>query len=126
MFAYGTLRRGGKRHDILQQLHAVYVGKGSVAGELFDLGEYPGAVKSGSTAARVIGEVYRLPNLKTALRILDEYEGVGAATSLYHREITEVTLDSGQRVSAWVYWLNEAPPHARRIESGDYADRRKR
>jgi|GEM_PF-194577 len=125
LFVYGTLRRGGKRHDILQLLHAAYVGKGSVAGELFDLGEYPGAVKSNATAARVIGEVYRLPNLKTALRTLDEYEGVGAVASLYRRDVTEVTLESGQRLSAWVYWLNEAPPRARRIESGDYAGGRK-
>lgn len=122
---YGTLRRGGKRHDILRQLHAVYVGKGSVAGELFDLGEYPGAVRSNATAAHVIGEVYRLPKLKAALTTLDEYEGVGVATSLYHREIAEVTRESGGHLKAWIYWLTQPPRHGRRIESGDYASRRK-
>lgn len=125
LFVYGTLRRNGKRHDILQRLGSVYVGKGSVVGELFDLGEYPGAVKSGSTAARVVGEVYRLPSVKSSLRTLDEYEGVGDVTSLYRREITEVTLESGERLNAWIYWLKQRPQRGRKIESSDYAGRRK-
>lgn len=125
LFVYGTLRCGGKRHDILQRLGSVYVGKGSVAGELFDLGEYPGAVKSDSSQARVIGEVYRLRNLNSVLRTLDEYEGVGDVTSLYRREIAEVTLESGERLNAWIYWLKQRPPRGRRIESGDYTGRPK-
>jgi gamma-glutamylcyclotransferase (GGCT)/AIG2-like uncharacterized protein YtfP len=123
LFVYGTLRRGDKRHDILQRLGAVYVGKGSVAGELFDLGEYPGALKSNSSGARVIGEVYRLPNPKPALRILDEYEGVGAVTSVFRREVAEVTIENGERVNTWSYWLSQPPRHRQRIKSGDYEGR---
>src|SRR5438105_1507723 len=97
LFVYGTLRPGGERqrHSLLAGLGAVYVGKGSVAGELYDLGAYPGALKSQDPASRVVGEVYRLSNPTQALHKLDEYEGVspsGAAASLYSREITEVTL----------------------------------
>ena len=76
LFVYGTLRRGGERYSLLERLGAAYVGKGSVAGELYDLGAYPGALKSRSKSARVVGEVYHLPDTTQALRSLDEYEGV--------------------------------------------------
>lgn len=112
---------------MLGQVGAVYVGKGSVAGELFDLGSFPGAIPT-DLPARVIGEVYRLPKLKPALKALDEYEGVGpgaVAASLFRRELAEVALENGERLSAWIYWLDHAPRRARRIESGDYAGPRR-
>ena len=76
LFVYGTLRRGGEGHRLLQRRGVVYVGKGIVAGELYDLGSYPGALKSQDLASRVVGEVYRLSNATQALQRLDEYEGV--------------------------------------------------
>ena len=124
IFVYGTLRRGGKSHDLLERLRAVYLGKGSVAGQLLDLGTFPGALKSGRPPTRVVGEIYRLPDPSEALKTLDEYEGVGPGalvTSLYRREITPVTLENGEQLSAWIYWLNHPPRLVRRIESGDYA-----
>ena len=124
IFVYGTLRRGGKSHELLERLGAVYLGKGSVAGELLDLGTFPGALKSGLPPTRVVGEIYRLPDPSGALKTLDEYEGVGPGalvTSLYRREITQVTLENGEKLSAWIYWLNHPPRRVRRIESGDYA-----
>ena len=126
LFVYGTLRRGGEGHRLLQRRGVVYVGKGSVAGELYDLDSYPGALKSQDPSSRVMGEVYRLSNPTQALQRLDEYEGVrpsGAAASLYSREITEVTLENGEHLSAWVYWLSRAPQRMRRIKSGDHAKR---
>ena len=125
LFVYGTLRRGGERHCLLERRGAVYVGKGSVAGELYDLGAYLGALKSKSESARVVGEVYQLPNPTPALRSLDEYEGVfdSSAAILYSREITQVTLENGERLDAWIYWLSRAPQRMRRIQSGDYARR---
>jgi len=126
LFVYGTLRRGGEGHRLLERLGVVYVGKGSVAGELYDVGSYPGALKSQDPSSRVVGEVYRLSNATQALQRLDEYEGVrpsGPAASLYSREITEVTLENGEHLSAWIYWLRRAPQRTRRIQSGDYAKR---
>jgi len=124
LFVYGTLRRGGESHHLLEQLGAVYVGKGSVAGELLDLGAFPGALKSEQPSDSVVGEVYRLRAVPRALKVLDQYEGVGPGapiTSLYRREITRVTLEKGEHLSAWIYWLNHSPRHKRRIASGDYA-----
>ena len=126
LFVYGTLRRGGEGRRLLERLGGVYVGKGSVAAELYDLGAYPGALKSQDPSSRVVGEVYRLSNATQALQRLDEYEGVrpsGAAASLYSREITEVTLENGEHLSTWIYWLSRAPQRMRRITSGDHAKR---
>jgi gamma-glutamylcyclotransferase (GGCT)/AIG2-like uncharacterized protein YtfP len=50
LFVYGTLRRRFPRHSLLQSLGASYVSKGRICGELFDLGDYPGAVKRVFTA----------------------------------------------------------------------------
>lgn len=125
LFVYGTLRRGAERHDLLQKLRARYIGKGSVAGELFDLGPFPGAIKRGARSRkRVAGELYRLADASRALKVLDEYEGVRSgevAAALYRRDVVEVWRPGGERASAWIYWLSPPPPGARRIESGDYA-----
>lgn len=123
LFAYGTLRRGFERHRHLERLGAQYNGEGSIAGELFDLGQFPGARKSGSDARRVQGEVYCLPAPSRVLAVLDAIEWVrkeSPKSSLFAREITEASLLSGERVRAWVYWLNHWHGPMRRIASGDY------
>ena len=123
LFVYGTLRRGQERHDLLEELRADYLGQGIVVGELFDLGAYPGAVKSGPKSSTwIVGELYRLPDVSRALKVLDDYEGVGSgevATVVYRREVAQIVRPDGERVSAWVYWLSEPPRGARPIESGD-------
>ena len=128
LFVYGTLRRGQQRHDLLEELGAEYLGQGIVVGELLDLGAYPGALKGGpQSSMRVVGELYRLADASSALKVLDDYEDAGGgAAALYRREVDPIVRSDGERVSAWVYWLNESPPGARRIESGDYATRRAR
>lgn len=123
-FVYGTLRRGGVRHRILKALRARYVGPGSVGGELFDLGEYPGARSASSPRARVVGELYELRNPARALAVLDRIEGYrpdDPAASLFRREITTVRREGGGKVEAWVYWLHRVRNSGRRIPSGDYA-----
>ncbi|HEY1262905.1 MAG TPA: gamma-glutamylcyclotransferase family protein, partial [Terriglobales bacterium] len=61
LFIYGTL---SPRHAPAEISGAVRrlrrVGKGSVQGKLYDLGEYPGAVLSKSGNA-ISGEVFALP-----------------------------------------------------------------
>ncbi len=123
LFAYGTLRRVYERHRELERLGARYMGRGSIGGELFDLGLFPGARKPASQGTRVVGEVYRLPRPWEALPVLDRIEGFRAdspESSLFVRETAEVGLRGGQRVRAWVYWLNRWHGAMRRISSGDY------
>ncbi len=100
------------------------MGKGKVQGELYDLGRYPGARGSGKPSARLAGEVYRLANPTRAFKVLDAVEGYRSAApeaSLFRRETTLVTLESGDQESAWIYWLNRPPSRTRPLRSGDYA-----
>lgn len=86
VFVYGTLRRGDVRDITCLQPPPRFVGMGSVAGVLYDLGPYPGLVLGG--AGRVMGEVYAIsPELE---RVLDEIEEVWPQQSgeYTRREVT--------------------------------------
>jgi len=119
LFVYGSLRRGCRAQGLMRHAGARYLGKASVRGRLFDLGEFPGAVKATGASALVLGELYYLPCAVRALKSLDRYEG-----SRYKREVTEVELQSGRRVRAWIYWLKRVPASRHQIEGGNYAKAR--
>jgi len=124
IFVYGTLRRGLSRHRFLKAERARFLSRGTVRGELYDLGKFPGAVPSENATALVCGEVYCLANPARAHTLLDHVEGMvpGAPEfSLYLRAPTEVTLQNGTKVEAWIYWLNHVHGAKRRISSGDYS-----
>jgi gamma-glutamylcyclotransferase (GGCT)/AIG2-like uncharacterized protein YtfP len=99
------------------------VGWGSAQGLLFDLGAYPGAFFGPEYKQHVLGEVVALPADDSLLGALDVYEGCaeGAATiSAFGRICIEVTFDTGRRLEAWSYGLQEVPLGARPIVSGDW------
>jgi gamma-glutamylcyclotransferase (GGCT)/AIG2-like uncharacterized protein YtfP len=129
LFVYGTLRRQ-KSPDIhaLLRHNASLESEGTVQGQLFNLGDYPGLALSKTLTDRVVGEVYRLePSLiNDSLRALDEYEGIGPDRSQpheYRREVVRVHLKNGATVDAWAYVLNQVPRESSRIPSGDYLER---
>ena len=112
LFVYGSLRRGFRAQGLMRRAGGRYLGKAKVRGRLFNLGEFLGAVKAPFSSARVLGELYYLPSAAQALRSLDRYEGIG-----FRREVTEVELQSGRRVPAWIYWLKRAPASKHQIQS---------
>jgi gamma-glutamylcyclotransferase (GGCT)/AIG2-like uncharacterized protein YtfP len=123
LFVYGTLRRDFERHRELERLGARFVAEGSIKGEIFDLGRFPGTRRTVSGGRGVQGELYRLPRISEALPVLDKIEGFrtdSPDSSLFVRETTEVSLPNGERVSAWIYRLNRWKGPMRRIPSGDY------
>ncbi|MDM0069182.1 gamma-glutamylcyclotransferase family protein [Variovorax sp. J31P207] len=71
VFVYGTLRAGGS-NDIARFSPApLRIGEGVIAGTLYDLGAYPGAVLGGE--GWVQGEIYRIaPALEAQLDALEE------------------------------------------------------
>lgn len=124
VFFYGTLmtpfNRTGRRGI---DRHLSYVGRGSMAAALFDLGIYPAAVPASD--AQVRGEVYEMTWPVQVLQELDEIEGCRAGepeAGLYRRTLTPVTLDDGTEVMAWAYFYNAPLGRAERIESGDYLE----
>lgn len=119
LFVYGTLRRGQSRHALLEAAH--YSTDGTVAGELVDLGQYPGLVAG---PGRVTGELFALGD-PALLRTLDEYEGFYGfddPASLYHRGVCRVLAREGALVEAWTYFYRGDRRRARRL-SGDWCRR---
>lgn len=111
LFVYGILRKGFCSHALLQRLRARFVATGHVRGQLYDLGEYPGAVESGNDRHRIHGEVYWLPRSVLALRVLDKFEGFDPLRphfNLFERKLTRVTLAGGAETKAWIYWLQSS------------------
>lgn len=122
LFVYGTLRKGYdlKLKDKVAQLIR-YVGQGKVNAELYDLGRYPGAIRS-SRGTEVIGDVFELGDPARVLRALDKYEGIGPdeAASEFIRRRSRVRLRSGKTITAWVYWYNFQPAGKIRIKQKNY------
>jgi gamma-glutamylcyclotransferase (GGCT)/AIG2-like uncharacterized protein YtfP len=112
LFVYGSLRRGFRAQGLMRHLGARYLGKAGVRGRLFNLGEFPGAMKATGPSQRVLGELYYLRGAVRALKSLDRYEG-----RQYRREVTEVELESGRRGQAWIYWLKRVPTPRHQVES---------
>lgn len=126
VFVYGTLRKDA-RGQVLSPLCQgwVFKGYGTVPGELYDFGAYPGAVPSSVPDARVRGELYELPDPSKMLPPIDRYEGCGEADEQPHefeRELVDVTMEDGTVARAWIYWYRPEPL-GRRLHSGDYLQR---
>ncbi|MDX5408149.1 MAG: gamma-glutamylcyclotransferase [Chromatiaceae bacterium] len=124
LFVYGTLRQNAK-HPVHQQLaaHANFVAMARYQARLYQLSYYPGAVPSASAADQVVGELYQLLQPELLLPQLDKYEECGegfAKPQEYRRELQQVTLNSGESVSAWVYIYNRSVEHLDLILSGDF------
>ncbi len=127
LFVYGTLLPHHAPTEIAPVLrHLRRIGKGSVRGRLYDLGEYPGAILSRS-GKPISGEVFELPPVNRVLSLLDAYEGFEPdrrKASLFVRERWPVTMSNGERLDCWVYVHNGQLEAARLIRSGRFAPRR--
>ena len=127
IFLYGTLLpelAAGNLRPLLARLEPV--GRGSVPGRLYDLGDYPGAVFDESAPSSVHGRVFVLAG-RDALREFDAYEGYDErddSESLYRRVRQMVTLEDGNKLTCWMYAYNRDPRSAPVVPGGDYLVRR--
>ena len=84
IFVYGTLMRGQRAHQYLQDCECI--GNGLLRGyAMYDLGSFPGIVPE--EAGMTVGEIYRIP--AEMVQQLDRYESEG---SLYYR----IAVPAGQ------------------------------
>lgn len=127
LFSYGTLQPSLAPREIASVVSALRrVGKGTVRGVLFDLGQYPGIVQQKAGGA-VKGTVFELPDDPTVLKKLDEYEGFDPCRpgeSLFIRKPGFVQLANGQRKKCWLYIYNKPTSQARLISNGQYRKRK--
>jgi gamma-glutamylcyclotransferase (GGCT)/AIG2-like uncharacterized protein YtfP len=117
VFVYGTLRKGGSNHFRMDG--AEFLGAGKIAGKIFKIDWYPALVSGG--AGEVKGELYRVG--AEHLHALDVFEGIvpGEGESREYRRVkVEVTLDSGEMESAWVWeWIGDLSS-ATALDTGDW------
>ena len=109
LFVYGSLKRGFLREAAWPH-PPLHVHVGCIHAQLFDLGPYPAVVLSRGIELRndcVLGEVWTIApeHLAKTLQVLDNVEGfiLHRDDNEYLRKVTEVTLDSGNRIQAFVY-----------------------
>jgi gamma-glutamylcyclotransferase (GGCT)/AIG2-like uncharacterized protein YtfP len=115
LFAYGTLRDAGLLAAVIGKDSGWrYLGEGSVAGRLYDAGEYPVLGAREEAGDRVPGVLIELERGEDALARLDAYEGVDIG--LYRRQAVAVQLSSGAVVEAWAYVYQRSVEGLRRIE----------
>ncbi|MEO3406501.1 gamma-glutamylcyclotransferase family protein [Mucilaginibacter sp. CAU 1740] len=122
LFVYGTLLLATNQFGQYLNAHCKLMAPAKFKGRLYDIGEYPGAVADDSTGTYVYGSIFLMNDAETALRILDDYEGIGPNDPLPHeytRELYKVETDSGA-MNCWVYFyalpVNQYP----QIMSGNY------
>jgi gamma-glutamylcyclotransferase (GGCT)/AIG2-like uncharacterized protein YtfP len=110
LFAYGTLKRGGRGHRWLARQRFV----GEVATEakyrLFDLGQYPGLVADDAKGLAVKGELWEVDD--ACLAELDDYE---YAPELYTRGRVAI---QGESDPVDTFFYNKPIPSGAR--SGDF------
>ena len=127
LFAYGTLQPGCAPPQVAALAARLRpVSEGFVRGVLYDLGRYPGAVPDARAGARITGTVMELPEDKTILRQLDDYEGFdpqAPATSEFVRERQIVELSDGQKLECWFYRYNGNADGLRPIPDGKWRPR---
>jgi gamma-glutamylcyclotransferase (GGCT)/AIG2-like uncharacterized protein YtfP len=119
VFVYGTLRHG-ESNDITQhQPRPLFMGRASVPGRLYDLGECPGLILD-PAARPVKGEVYAVA--ACLIPILDAIED---DLGIYFRVQVEVRMQDGARLNCVLYEAGVAQILARPlIACGDWVTHR--
>lgn len=121
VFVYGTLRPGQPAFKELRLAERVVcLGPATVAGTLYDLGDYPGAILGDSGV--IAGELL-MPRDDAVFTVLDAFELFNPQNPDQSEYLRVQTMTSADEASAWIYVYNFALNGARSIPSGDWSDR---
>lgn len=101
VFVYGTLKRGGEYHHIMEESTARFVGVGTLKTRYpLLIARYPCLIDEPGAGFQVSGEVYSIPD-PSGWKRLDWLEG---HPDEYLRRIEPVEVN-GQTHSAWAYFF---------------------
>lgn len=123
LFTYGTLMsRFENEYSRLLHKSAILVGEGMMAGRLYRIDWYPGAIFEPFSIENVYGEVYKLQSSSAMFLLLDEYEDIiqDISKSLYRRIMVPITMVSGEIVNSWAYVYNQPTTDLDEIISGRF------
>ncbi len=130
IFIYGTLHHSmGNRYSRFLERNAQYMGVATKKGKLFNIGRYPGAVKSHNPEDKIKGYLYSVEDIEHLLNTLDEYEGYDKSSpnqSLFKRERVLVEDKNNKKHLAWIYWYNKPTDEKKEIDRGDFLAFRER
>ena len=112
LFVYGSLLSGFRSpaYEYISKYFKL-TGTATVTGTIYDMGTYPVGT-SHNTGRFIKGELYEVRNpkeLSFVLAQLDDYEGLypdDGEEIYYKRELVEATLETGEKIIAWVYWYS--------------------
>lgn len=129
LFVYGTLLgRSNSAMANFLKANSQILEDGFFSGELYDLGNYPGAVFIADALTKVYGTILKLTNWKNTIIKLDEYEETGRGfvqPNEYLRKIIQVETLSGKFLNCWVYEYNHSIENKKLIASGKYLEKGK-
>ncbi|MDN3427146.1 gamma-glutamylcyclotransferase [Microbacterium sp. APC 3898] len=117
LFAYGTLKQGGKYHCYLEEAELVEE-QATAKGTLYDTGMgYPAMVLSDN--GQVEGEIYEIPDvLWPALDYLEDYSG-NPETDLYEK--VTITVQAGsETLETLVYLAKDEKILKQQISTGTW------
>lgn len=120
LFVYGTLLDTQNEFGAYLNQSCRFYAEGRFQGMLYDIGEYPGAVRG--SESYVYGKVFLVNDPNNVLKLLDEYEGFGPdelQPNLFVRELVPVETDKGM-VECWTYLYNHPVDGLSMIGSGKY------
>jgi gamma-glutamylcyclotransferase (GGCT)/AIG2-like uncharacterized protein YtfP len=101
--AMGTLKRGGSNSHLLSSSHFLSVGSTEPVYGMKSLGGFPSLIV-GDMSVRV--DVFTItPETLHRLDGLEGYREDSPQHSFFTREIIKVTLESGEEVEAWIYYV---------------------
>ena len=115
VFVYGTLMDGMKRGELMKDGSEIYC-HGSVKGDLYDLGDYPGLTQGDGL---VHGELYKASDMFQFIQLLDQIEGNVGDDPLFDRRIQLIDSEKG-KVWAYVYHYARPIDSFAKIESGKW------
>ena len=115
LFVYGTLRLGSSNEYASELATAArFIGHGRIRGRLFRVTHYPALAAPLSEADWVKGDVFE--NISDELlQRLDDYEGPE-----YTRVVSEIRMEDGQKLAAYLYCYAMPVDQLEMIPSGDW------
>ena len=120
LFVYGTLLDESNRFGTYLKENSGFMAEGKFKGELYDIGNYPGAILNPDAPGFVHGSIFSLNDPVKVLAELDDYEGFGDAFSQpneFIRALIPVETPMAE-INCWVYLYNHPVTPSQRIQSG--------
>ena len=114
IFIYGTLHPDRAPAVIAPTARLLRpIGRATIQGHLYDLGEYPGVLlRAAAESDTILGELFCLPegpDAEAVLARLDAYEDFRPRdpdNSLFLRQLTFAKCEDGSEIACWVYTYN--------------------